>query len=459
VRYTVSFEEAGYDQLTKHLFSGNTEMAAYLLCRVADCDEELRLLVRELMPVEAGDVISASSGHMSIHSRSFLRALKRTHLTGQCFIFAHSHPKNVHRHSPQDDEEEEKLFATAYVRVEKAPIHASIVFSSPDHPSGRVWLADGTTQPVERVRVVGARFRFHMNDSDGQPIAQIYDRQVRAFGKDFQHIVGKLHFGIVGAGGTGSAVIEQLIRLGAGEISAFDEQMLADTNVTRVYGSRLVDVDLPKVKLMERLAADIGLGTRLHPYTGNITRRQQMERLRSCDVIFCCTDDQWGRSLLTRFAMYYYVPVIDIGVKIDSQEGSVHSVQGRVTVLVPGSACLFCRRRITPGAVAAESIKSANPEEANELRRQGYIPELEEQAPAVIPFTTTVAASAITELAHRLTGFMGADRTATEILHLIDTGRIRTNSTPPDPNCAICGDRSCWGRGDVSPLLDTIWPN
>jgi len=390
VRYTVSFEEAGYDQLTKHLFSGDTEMAAYLLCRFATCDEELRLLVREVVPVEAADIISASSHHMSIHSRSFLRALKRANLTGQCFIFAHSHPKNVHRHSPQDDEEEKKLFATAYVRVETAPIHASIVFSSPNHPSGRVWLADGTTQPVERVRVMGARFRFHMNDSDGQPIAQIYDRQVRAFGKDFQRIVGKLHFGVVGTGGTGSAVIEQLIRLGAGEISAFDEQMLADTNVTRVYGSRLVDVDLPKVKLMERLAADIGLGTRFHPYPENITRREQMERLKSCDVVFCCTDDQWGRSLLTRFAMYYHVPVIDIGVKIDSQEGLVHSVQGRVTVLVPGSACLFCRRRITPEAVAAESIKSANPEEANELRRQGYIPELEEQAPAVIPFTTTV---------------------------------------------------------------------
>src|SRR5262249_659482 len=102
-------------------------MAAYLLCRVATSEEELRLLLREVAPVEVADIISASSHHMSIHSRSFLRALKRAHLTGQCFIFAHSHPRNVQRHSPQDDEEEKKLFATAYVRVEEAPIHASIV--------------------------------------------------------------------------------------------------------------------------------------------------------------------------------------------------------------------------------------------------------------------------------------------------------------------------------------------
>jgi molybdopterin/thiamine biosynthesis adenylyltransferase len=459
VRYTISFAESGYEHLVAHLFSRQTEMAAYLLCRTAHCGEELRLLVREVIPVEADDVISASAGHMAIHSRSFLRAMKRAHLTRQCFVFTHSHPKNVPNHSRQDDLEEKKLFATAHVRIENAPAHASIVFSSPDNPSGRVWLADGTTQTVERVRVIGRRFHFHMHDSDGEAIPLIYDRQVRAFGKDFQRIFRKLHFGVVGSGGTGSAVAEQLIRLGAGEISVFDEQLLSDTNVTRVYGSRLVDVDLPKVKLIERLAADVGFGALVHPHAGNITGRRQIERLKSCDVVFCCTDDQWGRSLLTRFAMYYYIPVIDVGVKIDSQDGMVHSVQGRVTVLVPGAACLFCRRRITSAGVAAESIQSANPEEASELRQQQYIPELEEQAPAVIPFTTTVAASAVTEFAHRMTGFMGADRTATEILHLIDGGRVRTNSTPPDPNCAICGDTTLWGRGDVTPMLDTIWPD
>ena len=157
--------------------------------------------------------------------------------------------------------------------------------------------------------------------------------------------------------------------------------------------------------------------------------------------------------------MYYYVPVFDVGVKIDSTDGVLSSVQGRVTALLPGAACLFCRGRITPEAIAAESIQSANPEDAAERRRQRYIPELSEEAPAVIPFTTTVAASAVIEFAHRLTGFMGAERTATEILHLIDMGRIRTNSTPPNPECTICGQSLIRGRGDTTPFLDTVWPN
>jgi molybdopterin/thiamine biosynthesis adenylyltransferase len=454
----MTFTEGCYASLAAHLFSTSTEMAAYVLCRLSQTGSETRLLVREVIPVEAANIISASGQRMQIRSRSFLRAMKRANVTKQCFVFVHSHPDNCPGHSSQDDNEEQKLFQTAHIRIESVPVHASIVFSLLDHPVGRVWLDDGRWEPIERVRVIGKRFRFYFPIASGEArVSPIYDRQVRAFGEDFQHILRNLHIGVVGGGGTGSAVIEQLIRLGTGEISVFDGQGLADTNVTRVYGSRMVDVDLPKVKLMERLAADIGLGAVVHPYIGSITTRKNTERLKDCDVVFCCTDDQRGRSILTRFAMYYYVPVIDMGVRVDSEDGAIRSVQGRVTVLVPGAACLFCRRRITAEGVAAEAKQAANPAEADELRRQGYIPELGHVAPAVIPFTTTIAASALTELAHRLTGFMGADRTATEILHLIDAGLLKTNSTLPNPECNICGTTQLWGRGDAKPLLDMTW--
>jgi molybdopterin/thiamine biosynthesis adenylyltransferase len=460
MRYTLSLTDVQYESLTSHLFSTKTEMAAFMLCRFSHTSSETRLLVREIIPVEAADVISASGHHMEIRSQAYIRGMKKAHLGKQGFVFIHSHPPHYPEHSPQDDAEERKLFQTAHIRIDGAPVHASLVLSSPHLPVGRVWFADGHTEPIERIRVIGKRFRFYFSPVEGQErVSPIFDRQVRAFGEDFQRIVRKLHIAVVGNGGTGSAVIEQAIRLGAGEISVFDQQCLANTNVTRVYGSRLVDVDLPKAKLMERMAADIGLGTVVHTYIGNVTSRANAERLRECDVVFCCTDDQWGRSILTRLALYYYIPVIDMGVKVDSENGLIHSVQGRVTVLLPGAACLFCRSRITPEGVAAESKQAANPAEAEELRRQKYIPELEDAAPAVIPFTTTVAASALIEFAHRLTGFMGEDRTSTEILHLIDSGKVASNSRPPDPECNLCGSTSVWGRGDVTPFMDMTWPD
>jgi shikimate 5-dehydrogenase len=55
---------------------------------------------------------------------------------------------------------------------------------------------------------------------------------------------------IVGCGGTGSAVAEQLLRLGVRNLKLVDPDELSCSNVTRVYGSRLLDVGRPKVDVL-----------------------------------------------------------------------------------------------------------------------------------------------------------------------------------------------------------------
>jgi hypothetical protein len=121
-----------------------------------------------------------------------------------------------------------------------------------------------------------------------------------------------------------------------------------------------------------------------------------------------------------------------------------------------GAAQFFCRGRLRADNIAAEVAEATNPEAAAKLRGEGYIPELPTRAPAVISFTTAVAASAVTEFLHRLIGFLGIDRASTEVLHLFDQTRVRTNSVAPDPAC-FCTDLAFLGRGDSKPLLDITW--
>ena len=279
---------------------------------------------------------------------------------------------------------------------------------------------------------------------------------MRAFGAEIQQLLATLHIGIVGNGGTGSAVAEQLIRLGVGRLSLFEGQTLDASNVTRVYGSRLADVDRPKIEIIERLAKEIGFGTEVTVFPNHITNSETAKALRDCDVIFGCTDDEWGRSILSKLAIDYYIPVFDMGVKIDSKDGSIVSVQGRVTTLLPGAACLFCRGRITAEGVRAQVIESCNPEQAEELRRQQYAPELQGNAPAVIAFTSALASTAVSELLHRLTGFMGPDRVSSEVIHFFDQSRMRTNNLLPALDC-YCGDKERLGLGDQQPFLGMLW--
>ncbi len=455
MEYSLTFPGKLYSELSAHLSWSENESAAYLICRRSESEKEIRLLVTRMIPVDGDAVISTSSTHMSITSASFLAAMKECERTKSSFFFIHSHPKGPYGHSVQDDREERSLFRTAYNRIRSGNTHGSIVFAGADKLVGRVWLQDGRTHPITTFRIIGSKFQFLYNDLVNLP-KDLFDRHVRAFGPDLQQILHRLNIGIVGCGGTGSSVAEQLIRMGIGTLTVVDEGGFEPSNVTRGYGSSVFDTGIAKTEILKRLAAHIGLDTRVLTVRKNCTYASTVRALRACDVVFGCTDDQWGRSLLNKFAIYYLIPVFDMGVKIHSDTGKIRSIQGRVTTLLPEMACLFCRNRISAEGVRRESLDALNPSEAGSLRREGYIPDLEGPAASMIPFTTSIAAAAVGELVHRLTQFGGIDRTTTEILHRFSDSRIGPNSTPPQTDC-MCSNPDLAGRGDCEPLLDCTW--
>jgi len=457
MRYTMTFLESTYDELLTHLWADRTvEQAAYLLCRIVRSSNEVRLLIRSIWPVLAEDIEEASGEHMKIASRSFRRVMKLADQRGECFVFVHSHPEQVPFHSDQDDRTELALFTTAYNRIHHDVVHASVVLSARNRPVARVWLRDGSVAPIELIRVIGRRFRFYSEGLAESSIPEFFDRQVRAFGKDVQLLLRRLTVGVVGVGGTGSAIVQQLARLGVGKLLLSDGELFEASNVNRVYGSRTVDQNVHKVKIAERAVAEMGIGTEIRVLGKPITFSSALKDFRECDMIFGCTDDEWGRALLTRFAIYYAIPVFDMGVRIRSENGLVETIQGRVTTLMPSKACLFCRNRISPERVKAESLKVLNPTQYQALLDEGYVPELGDIAPAVIPFTTVIAGAAVNEFLHHLTGYLGEDRQSSEILHLFSTSRVRTNDRHPTEAC-YCGNAYYINRGDSSLFLDTTW--
>jgi molybdopterin/thiamine biosynthesis adenylyltransferase len=460
MEYSLSIQEQHYDALIAHLFRDReVERAAYLLCSLSSTDLEKRLLVQDVIRVADDEIERESATDIVIRQVSFLRALKRAARNNLCFVFVHSHPEGFLDHSSQDDREESTLFRTAYIRIHREDaIHASLVISNRELPRGRVWLRDSTNQPIKRVRIIGNKFAFYDRADKGGHNTKIFDRQVLAFGKDVQNLFRKLHVGIVGFGGTGSAVFEQLVRVGIGKITVCDPQTFDPTNVNRVYGSTSNDTGQKKVAIATRLANAIAIPTEIVPLSGSVTDLAIAQRLRDCDVIFGCTDDESGRSILTRLAAYYLIPVFDMGVMIDSEDQSIKSVRGRVTTLVPGVPCLFCRGTISADGIVAEYLHSANEEEYHQRRMAGYVPELPGTAPSVIMYTSSVASTAICEMLHRFTGYMGKDRRSSEVILRFDESKISTTSRAADPTC-WCSLPTSWGAGDSDPFLDLVWRN
>lgn len=305
--------------------------------------------------------------------------------------------------------------------------------------------------PVGAVRVAGWRLLLPDGD-DGAEL--VFDRQIRAFGAAGQRVLAHLRVGIVGAGGTGSAVFEQLVRLGIGDILIIDPDVINDdgSNVTRVYGSTMADIGQPKVSLAQRNADRIGLGTKVSAIRGTINDEATARLLTGCDVVVGCTDDNRGRVTLGRIATWYLVPVIDMGVKLTSADGTLLGIEGRVTVIEPGDGCLQCRGRINAAALQSEVL---NPVEREQRVHEGYAAGLEDRDPAVVSFTTGVASHAVSELLHRVFGFDDG-RPPGELIIQFHRRGIRRNTRPAKPG-HWCVDPANQGAGDTVPFLGTTW--
>jgi molybdopterin/thiamine biosynthesis adenylyltransferase len=285
-------------------------------------------------------------------------------------------------------------------------------------------------------------------------LAAAFDRQIRAFGPDGQRLLAQLRVGVVGAGGTGSAVCEQLIRLGVGELLVIDPDVINDdgSNVTRVYGSTMNDIGMPKVDIVARAATQIALGTKVSTVQGSINDESTARLLTDCDVVFGCTDDNRGRMTLSRLAVWYLIPVIDMGVKLTSRDGTLTGIEGRITIVGPETGCLQCRGRINPQALQAEVLQ---PAERADRVAEGYAIGLAERDPAVVAFTTGVASQAISEFLARTFSLDDAPP-STELLMRFHRRDIRRNTRAGKPG-HWCTDPNNIGAGDAMPFLGTLW--
>ncbi len=455
VRYQLAFTEEAWGQLTA-LLDEACESAGVLTARLGVSDQTITFLGRTIYQVPDDCCTIREPDRLSIRSPGYIPALGRAADDGAVAIFFHTHPQSHPAFSRWDDEVDRQI-SELFIRRTRQDYFVSLVIAgSRERPlfAARVYRSGSTVSvPLTRLRVIGSRIRFFDSSTTQSEVSNQFDRQVRAFGRDGQRLLAQLHVGVVGAGGTGSAVCEQLIRLGVGHITVIDDDTIEETNLTRIHEAQRDDVRRPKVDVVAAAGSAIGSGSYVTPIRGKLRSQVSVPALTSCDVIFGCTDDETGRGILSRLAYWYLIPVFDMGFIIDSLHGRLRGLYGRITTLVPGAACLLCRGRITPQRMYYESL---SPTERQERAREGYAPELGEPAPSVVTYTTLVATTAIAELLDRLFG-LGSDPPPSELLLRVAERSISRTSSKGRPE-HYCMDSAHWGLGDQDPMLGQTWP-
>ena len=419
-------------------------------------EERTALLGVDLVPVpeEAYEVRTDRS--LQITSDGYVHALKTARQKSLVAIWVHSHPGDGAIPQPSIHDRRvnaalEELFAN---RTDTGQYGYLIV----SHNAGKLTFTGALTgavdAPINQLSVVGERWAFLPSyDADAGSDLGLFDRNIRAFGSGIQTTISTLTVAIVGAGGTGSAVAEQLARLGVRSFILIDPDTLSASNTTRVYGSTPIDVDRAKVDVLGDHLERIATGVRTTRVQGTILTEANARLLTGADLVFGCTDDNAGRIRLSRLPYYHLIPVIDCGVQISSDgAGTTTGIFARVTALHPGTGCLVCRDRIDFALADAETRAAADQQK---LEREGYAPALPGVEPAVVTFTTLVAATATSELLERLVGY-GDTPTPGELILLIHDRTIRANIEHPHPD-HYCDPHTTPTGTDTEIFLGLNW--
>ncbi|MEP0805628.1 MAG: ThiF family adenylyltransferase [Chloroflexota bacterium] len=453
-KYRLKISRKDFDKLRSMVLADlPDEAGAFALAGIAEYGDQTDILVRRPISVPKHMMLVQNEYRLEVAPQAIngLIALCEANQLGA--VICHSHPSGL-RYSQSDDYGEERIANTLRQFIlARAPI-ASLLFT-PDNTTGRIWLANNS-QPIhlDEIVVIGHHIqRIKLRKvSSGSARLDLYDRQVRAFGKDGQLAISRAKVGIIGLGGTGSPIAEQLVRLGVLDLVLIDPDKFSLTNLSRVYGTYYGSVRKSrffseyKVNLVSSNLRRINPNAQIRAIAQNVVLGKTASLLLGRDVLFLCTDEQWGRSIVNQIAYQYMIPTINLGVRITSDAGVISHAIGTMDILRPDKPCLWCKQFLRSERIAAESMPI---EERRHLLEQGYVEDIDSQTPAVISFTSSVASAAVSLFIHLLTNFMGDAGEISRINYDFLTGLSKRGTTNFDKTC-IC--QKVKGFGDLAPL-------
>ena len=166
-----------------------------------------------------------------------------------------------------------------------------------------------------------------------------YSRQ-SFLGEDSENLFQQVRAGIIGVGGGGSHIAQQLAHVGVGHFAVFDPDFTDFPNLNRTVGATFADAvsKTPKVVVAERMIKGINPYAEVWPIQAEW--QKDFESLRSCDVAFGCLDGFSRRAQLEESCRRAMIPLIDIGM--DVHKGNPYSISGQVVVSMPGQPCFRC---------------------------------------------------------------------------------------------------------------------
>lgn len=180
-----------------------------------------------------------------------------------------------------------------------------------------------------------------------------HDRQ-SFLGGDSEHNLRSAKVGIIGLGGGGSHVAQQLAHIGVAKFVLVDPDHIEDSNLNRLVGGALEDVFKGnlKIRIAERVIRQVVLNPQIEAFAK--TWQEVADSLKDCDVIIGGIDSVIAKDDLDRFCRRFLIPYIDMGMDVH-KVGGRFLIAGQVVLTTPNAPCLRCMGIVTEKSLAAEA--------------------------------------------------------------------------------------------------------
>lgn len=334
----IRFQDGDASRIIAELVGRETERCAVLWASHIALPELDRLVVSRIEFPTDDDYSDRSLISAQLKPEFIARIGKKAARENLSAIFVHSHPGAAPpEFSEVDDDGEAHLARFMSVRAPHT-VHGAVVVSAGGWCARRL----GEKAPM-RVVSVGPRLQvlFDIGGRSGS-VPLKFDRQVRALGAVGQKYLESLTVAIVGLGGTGSIAAQQLAHLGVRKFILVDPDRIETTNLNRVVGAHLSDVNRPKTDVAADMIMGITPDAVCKRVVGDVTRTPIARELRGADFIFACTDSHGSRAVIQQIAYQYLIPCVDMGSIITARVGQIAGIHGRVQALAPGLPCFTC---------------------------------------------------------------------------------------------------------------------
>lgn len=396
---TIRLPQDLWSKAHSHLFSQPGEHFAFFLAHWAWSHGEPVFMVRDIILIPDSQTKWERDG-LTCQLEAILFVINSAVKSDACLIEAHNHGGQLPRFSVTDRAGLREFPEYIHQSLPGRPYAATVWGNTTIY--GEYFLPDGRAGVIAHFTIVGQPLRQIVSrDDDLKEIGPIFDRQLPWFTSQGQQQLGRLRVAVIGSGGTGSQVIQNLAYLGCRDMVLVDSDEVDETNLNRLVTATPADMGTSKTILGRRLVRSLTPNACVRAMNTPLQSHEALDTLKGVDCIFGCVDNDGARLILNELALAYGIPYFDLAVGIEAADGIVSIAGGRVAIVLPSGPCLKCMGEID--VEEASYFLAPSTEQAQRIKR-GYVRGVDIPAPAVVSLNAAIAAMAVNEFAVLVSG-------------------------------------------------------